>query len=103
MSLLPMLITPIGCLSAMACSCSLCILLALMNSFSSHSHKKLLHSYRQPWHHVRWQRLLSMKDAERTVLTILQYQHLNGAGSRLDNPILCYPSTGIDIILSEPI
>ncbi len=46
---------------------------------------------------------MSMKDTWRAVLSILQYQHLDGTLNWLDNPILCNTCAGIDIVPGEPV
>src|SRR5258708_8752331 len=66
---------------------------------SSDSDEKLLNTYRKLRDYFRWQCRLPLKDAERTVLATLQYQHADRTCHRVNNPILRHPSITVTISL----
>src|SRR5258708_9056094 len=65
---------------------------------SSDSDEKLLNTYRKLRDYFRWQCRLPLKDAERTVLATLQYQHADRTCHRVNNPILRHPCMSIGLL-----
>src|SRR5260370_22578171 len=69
------------------------------SQLSLDSDEKLLNTYRKLRDYFRWQCRLPLKDAERTVLTTLQYQHAARTCHRVNNPILRHPCMSVSISL----